>query len=99
MQPWFVKALAGWLTKLCPFFSGQFSWESERDECTDGETLDSRREERKGSRLPGSCLRVAPRLSEQAPKRVAPLRLWEGRDRAEQDMVRANCQRRSVATF
>ena len=48
MQPWFVKALAGWLTKLCPFFSGQFSWESEHDECTDGETLDSRREERKG---------------------------------------------------
>lgn len=24
MQPWFVKALAGWLTKLCPFFPDSF---------------------------------------------------------------------------
>ena len=50
MQPWFVKALAGWLTKLCPFFSGQFSWESERDACNDGETIQTFGFEERGER-------------------------------------------------
>ena len=76
MQPWFVKALAGWLTKLCPFFPDSFpgSLNAMNALMEKRWIRGERREERKGSRLPGSCLRVAPRLSEQAPKRVAPLR-------------------------